>query len=201
RGIFSSSGDATVLFWDTTAVLDRQGDAPGAMSPRTLEKLWADLAASDARRAYDALCRLVAAPKHAVPFLSGRLQPMPKVAPQDVARLIRDLDSKSYAVRARATAELETLHRLAEPALRAMLKKDISLEMHQRLEQLLDKLGDVSRLPQHLRRLRVVEALEYMGTMDAQKLLARLAGGAPEALLTGEAQGALRRLRCANPKC
>jgi hypothetical protein len=46
-----------------------------------------------------------------------------------------------------------------------------------------------------LQNLRAVALLEYLGTPLASRLLRSLAGGAPQARLTREAQSALERLR------
>jgi hypothetical protein len=53
---------------------------------------------------------------------------------------------------------------------------------------------DLSRNPELLRSLRAVEALEYVGTPDAQRTLKKLAGGAAEARLTQDAKESLKRL-------
>jgi hypothetical protein len=45
-----------------------------------------------------------------------------------------------------------------------------------------------------MRPVRAVELLELIGSADARQVLAELAGGAPSARLTREAQGAARRL-------
>ena len=53
---------------------------------------------------------------------------------------IADLDSKTFAVRQKATEELEKLGELAVPALEDRLQNNPSLEVKQRLEKLLAKL-------------------------------------------------------------
>jgi hypothetical protein len=45
-----------------------------------------------------------------------------------------------------------------------------------------------------LRGLRSVEVLEHVGNAEARRVLAALAGGGPEALVTVEAGAALARL-------
>ena len=61
-------------------------------------------------------------------------------------------------------------------------------------EPLLEKLEGPVTAPELLRALRAVEALERAGTAEARAVLARLAGGAPPARLTREAQAASKRL-------
>jgi hypothetical protein len=46
-----------------------------------------------------------------------------------------------------------------------------------------------------LRLYRAVQALEYMGSGQAQAMLKRLADGVPDALLTREAKSSLQRLK------
>ena len=46
--------------------------------------------------------------------------------------------------------------------------------------------------------LRAVEALEYLGTSEARKLLAQLSKGAFDAELTRQAKASLDRLSCHN---
>ena len=68
-------------------------------------------------------------------------------------------------------------------------------QLIRRAEELLGRL-DSDRAPtaEELRRLRAAEVLESVGTPEARDLLKKLAGGAPGAPLTRDAQGALRRL-------
>ena len=63
---------------------------------------------TDAARAYQALRTLAAAPDQAVPFLAERLLPK-KPDPQQVARLLADLDSEDFRVRSQATSSTVSL--------------------------------------------------------------------------------------------
>jgi hypothetical protein len=111
-----------------------------------------------------------------------------------VKRLLADLGSERFAVRQRATDELERLAELAEPALRQLLATDPPLEVRQRLQALLKRLEWPVSDPEALRGLRALEALERIATAEARQVLTGLAGGAPDARLTREASEALRRL-------
>jgi hypothetical protein len=86
------------------------GEKSGAaLSAEELETHWKKLAANDAEAAFRALQLLAADPPRSVPYLRARLHP---VAPADEKRLrqwIADLDSELFAVRERATSELEKL--------------------------------------------------------------------------------------------
>src|SRR5262249_54538840 len=115
-------------------------------------------------------------------------------APPEIARLIGELNSDRFPVRQRATQELEREGMRAEPALRQALAGHPSLELRRRGEQLLDKLERLPLSAERLAQSRALALLERAGTSQARELLATLAGGAPEARLTREAQAALRRL-------
>jgi hypothetical protein len=80
------------------------------------------------------------------------------------------------------------------PALRKA-SESASLEVRKRVQRLLDRLDRPVVTGPGARPVRAVELLERIGTAKARKLLAELAGGAMQARLTQEAQGALKRLR------
>ena len=111
---------------------------------------------------------------------------------QRVAKLIKALDSEDFAVRSQAERELEQLGEAAADVLRKTNAS--SLEARRRIEQLLRALEPPITHPQHLRALRAVEALEYMNSPDAVRLLERLADGEPRAQRTQEACASLQRL-------
>jgi hypothetical protein len=121
------------------------------------------------------------------------LQP---VAPGDsklIDRLIGHLDSDDFAVRERATRELEKLDTTIEETLRQAIERSASTEVRTRAKAILVKL-DLSPSPALLRQLRAIELVERIGTPSARRLLATVAGGAPGAKLTYEAKAALQRL-------
>jgi WD40 repeat protein len=197
--ILASQGNSAVLIWDLAGA--SRGSAAGpAPGEKDLATLWADLAASDAGKAYRAVWRLADFPDVAVPFLSGRLRPAAGedgVSAKQLAQLIADLDADSFKLREEATRRLEALGKQAETALRRALAGSPSPEMRRRAERVLNKLAgaDVpAPPPEQLRGLRVIAALEQVGTRAAQKVLERLATGAEKAALTREAKASLRRL-------
>jgi RNA polymerase sigma factor (sigma-70 family) len=192
--LVSGSSDTTALLWDATGLLRAGVPAQVELSARQLTERWADLAGADAGKAYEAVWALAAAPGQAEVLLGGQLRPVPAVDAGRTARLITDLNSERFAVREQATRGLEALGELADPALRKALERRPPLEARRRIEQLIDK-GDKAELsPERLRELRAVEALEHLGSPAARRLLKTLAEGAPEAWLTQEAKGALKRL-------
>jgi hypothetical protein len=137
--------------------------------------------------------RLIACPKLTVRLLRERLQLAEVGEPQRLGHLFADLDSRQFAVRERATQELEKLGQPAEAELRRMLgRPGLSAEFRRRAEHILDKV----QIPRGaaLQQLRAVEVLERIGTPEAQVVLGRLSAGAPAAKTTHEAKTALARL-------
>jgi hypothetical protein len=197
RRLISGSDDTTTLVWDIERLVREEGPN-GDMKERQLKVLWSDLASEDARRAYQAIHALRLAGPQSVRWLGRRLKPAetPKDREQ-VAGLIADLDSDTYAVRKAATHRLEKLGSWVEPHLRAKIKARPSLEARRRMEALLHRLADQEvHGPEGeiMRPWRAVEVLEHIGTAEARDLLEMLAQGAADARLTQEAKASLARL-------
>lgn len=186
KTLVSGSTDTTALVWDVLALPQSKPAKSEYLSRAKMDALWADLLAADAARSYRAMRILVASPKSAK-LLGQRLI----LAPTDkrIPQLINDLNSDEFAIRDKATSELSRLGDAAMPALRKALEGTPSLEMRRRLQQLLDDLESA-----WLRTLRALETLEYIGTAEAQQVLATLAGGDAEARWTQEAKASLARL-------
>jgi HEAT repeat protein len=110
---------------------------------------------------------------------------------EQFSALLADLDSEEFAVRTKATRELEELGEAARPGLRKLLDNSPSPEARRRAERILAKLDG---MPQQLRAVRSVEVLDHIGTAEARQLLTNLAAGVPDARLTREAKAALGRL-------
>jgi RNA polymerase sigma factor (sigma-70 family) len=108
RALLSSSMDTTALVWDVTGLR-------GAQPPMGAEAAWRALAAADAVQAYDAVWSLTAAPGAAVRILRERLRSAPAATGEQMKRLIADLDSRSFAVREKATRELRGWARSRSP--------------------------------------------------------------------------------------
>jgi WD40 repeat protein len=194
RALASGSDDGTVLVWDLGRVRPEASPLPATLGASAVESLWADLSGKDAARAFLAVQQLAAAPGQAVPFLRARLRPVRAAEPSMLARLIAGLDSERFRERQQAMHALEKLGELAVPALERVLAGKPALETRRRAEQVLAKLTVLTLSPEQLLRVRAVEVLEHAGTAEAREVLAALVRGAPEALLTREAQAALDRL-------
>jgi RNA polymerase sigma factor (sigma-70 family) len=183
----ATGGDSTVLIWDLTgrARVGKSKVAP--LTTADLDRLWSELA-GDAATADRALGTLALGPRQSVPFFGERL--LPVAAPAErVAKLLADLDSKSFTVRDKAARALERLGESAEAAVRKALEGKHALEVRQRLEQILER-----RAKDALRPLRVIDALERVGTPEARGVLTQLAERSPNPQVAFAARAALRRL-------
>src|SRR5579883_2555091 len=109
-----------------------------------------------------------------------------RFSPADEKRLqqwIADLDSDQFAVREKATSELEKLGAAAVGTMQKALEAKPALETRRRLEQLIDK-QEREEWPASGERLRIwraLEVLERIGTPEAREVLTTLANGAPGA--------------------
>lgn len=189
RTLLSSSGDLTALLWDI-----RPSCEPGRKRP--LETLWTDLADEPAK-AYRAVWELADDPKATSEFLRKKMAPIKKeVDEHRLQALLADLDSDEFAVRQKASNELEKAGEQALPVYRKALEGKPSLETRRRLEDLLAKAqrswDDLSG--ERLRSLRAIQTLELAGTKEAREVLEMLAAGAEGARLSEEAKAALKRL-------
>jgi hypothetical protein len=189
--LITGCADTTALVWDLGVRPD-----PRPITAEELKKLWADLAATDAARAYRAIRKLAASPTSAIPFVSKFLRPVTALDEKRVASLIGDLDCDDFSKREKSTAELQEFGEQALSTYRKALEGKPSLEARRRLEDLLAKAHtaywDVSG--ERLRSLRAVEALELAGTKEARESLKTLAAGAAGARLTDQAKASLERL-------
>src|SRR5262249_49843808 len=150
------------------------------------------LASADAGKAYRAILSLAADPG-CVAFLRGRVKPAPEIPEGRIQELVKDLDSDAFATREAATAALKELGGAADAGLRARLREGLSAEQRRRIEDVLENRALTEADPDRLRALRGVEVLERAGSAEALSVLGELTKGSPEARLTREAAGAVRR--------
>jgi WD40 repeat protein len=200
KDLASGAADTTVLLWDVAGPMKGLAKPPPVGLPAAeAEALWQDLAGEDASRALRGVRKLAAAPGPGAALLGGRLKPAARIDPEKISRWIAGLEDEKFAVRQEAAANLLKAGDQAVPALRKVLDSSPPLETRKRAEDLLDRLTGGLLTAEQLRVVRAVEALEGMGTPEARRLLQTLAGGAPGALPTREAQAALDRLGAARP--
>jgi RNA polymerase sigma factor (sigma-70 family) len=186
-------GDTTLLVWDLPS--RPMGPAREAFPAEEAGRLWNDLAAEDAAKAYAAVWSLTDAPGPAVMLLRKHLRPIANGDADKVRRLIQELDSENFTTRESATLELEKMGRPIMTVLREALAAKPSPETSRRLEGLLTRLSGGPLSPETLRHLRAIQVLERVGSRDARQVLEDMAGGSPAAPETLEAKAALGRLR------
>lgn len=192
RTLVSGGLDKFVYVWDVSRITGRRRE-PAERSPADLEADWRDLS-GNAAAGYAAVGRLRSSPKTAVAFLEKQLQRTKPVDNKRIERLLADLDDEQFAVREQAVKQLEALAENAAPALRKALAGKPPLEVRRRLQALLERLNGAKLLPETIRQIRAVEALEAIGTSEARRLLDKLAAGSPETRLAQEARAAAGRL-------
>jgi WD40 repeat protein len=194
KTLISGSLDTTALVYPTPTMEHSQAPAI-EMDAARADALWNDLASSDAKKAGEAIRHFTSAPKQAVVSLRARVRSVTAPDPKRVTQLIADLDSDHFAVRSKATEELEKLGDRADAAMQQALVAEPNLEVRMRLEKLRDRLvTDAPPPTETLRALRALEILEGVGTPEARQVVEALAKGSPGARLTREAQATLKRL-------
>jgi hypothetical protein len=166
------------------------------LSPQERDEAWNALASNSATAAHRVMGRLLAVPEEALALCADHLQPAPpnEIGRGQVKQWLVELDSDSFARRDHAYRSLERLGPFAELALREALSGELSVEVRRRVGDLLGKLERGAPGPKELQLLRAVEVLEHLGS-PARALVATLARGADEALLTQEARRALARMQ------
>jgi hypothetical protein len=188
RTMAAASNDAPVYLWNPYALEESRNPA-AKLAKEDRDKLWQKLAAVDAAAGFQAVCELIARPSEALPLLEDGWKRLPRATPKQMRQWVEDLSSDQFAVRKTATAELERFTASHEPLLRGALKQAGTLEAHQRLENILTRLD-----PERLRRSRMLEVLEQIGTAPARQFLAALALQSEDAVMASEAATGIRRL-------
>lgn len=162
-----------------------------SLTAEDLETFWTELGSADDDRARAAGESLFQS-GHAEWFLKQQLKPeLAKVDGKQLAQWIADLDDNAFRVRENATTELEKLGPLAAAALVAVVERGPSLEARRRAERLVDKLKSC---PDVVRPQRAVDVLVRTGSPQARELLANLAKGSADAILTQAARAGMARL-------
>jgi hypothetical protein len=183
----ASNSKATIYLWDLTG--DLYGTLP--WDPALVNAVWEDLGSGNAARGFTAIRRLRANPTPALVLLAERIK-LP-VAPDAAAlkKLFADLASDEYEDREKAEQALTEFDEAIRPALVKELAQAPSAEARERLRRILDRLEGMT--PLRLRMIRAVEAVEGMGTVEADALLAKWAKEPAGSVLEAEATAALAR--------
>jgi WD40 repeat protein len=188
RRLVTAYYDTTGMIWDFPALVN---SGAAAMA---LETIWEQFANPDASKAFQGMWQLLGHPDRATTFLRTRLRPAQPIDAQLYRQLLTRLENEQFKVREQSAKDLEELGDPVLPLIRESLAGQVSIEVRRRLESLQQKLEGPVTSPDLMRALRAIEALEHIGTADAKQILAKLAAGAPEAMVTREAKASLDRL-------
>jgi hypothetical protein len=197
RSLVSASSDGKVVAWNLAGVTRPRTDKTAPLGEKELAARYAELSHDDPRPAYDAISVLAGDPVRSLPWLRKRLTappPPPAYTPEQIDRLIRDLDADAFETRQQATRALEGAGALAVAALQKALRNPPSLEAKRRMERLLVQLDPGAHSGEVLIAFRAVQVLETIGTPEARKLLKELAGKEGPYRLAEEARDATDRL-------
>ncbi len=187
RRLISGGADAVGYIWDMPPLIR---ESAAKLDTSRTASLWADLADADAARAFRAIGVWLTTPDAVVVAFRRLRSPDKPVDAERVNILIADLDSDRYAVRDKASKDLQALGPAARTHLRQALEKKPSVETTRRIEAILAACPD-----EDLRGRRAVEVLEAVGTPAARTLLEEWAEGNQAAPTTVDAAAALARLR------
>jgi len=194
KTLASASGDCQMCTWDLSARTTALKPVSRVPDDK-IEACWATLLASDGITAFEAIETLVSVPEQAVKLCRERLQPASAPDIQRISLLIADTHHNRYAVRQKATAELEQIGEEAEPQLIQAAVNQSPLETRRRAEMLLTKLETGKLTGETLRSARALEVLEQIGTPEARQIVQMIAAGPSEARLTIEALATLKRMK------
>src|SRR5262249_21997475 len=92
KTLISGSGDATALIWDVVGINQKPTD----LNAKQLADLDNDLSGGDGIKAFRAICLLATSSPSVVPFFQEKLKPVAGVDPQQLAKLIHDLDNSEF---------------------------------------------------------------------------------------------------------
>jgi RNA polymerase sigma factor (sigma-70 family) len=167
--LLSGSYDTTGLIWDLTGY-HGQSILPDS---KQLETWWEDLASSDAKKAYRAICGYIASGKPSVEFLSKQVKPLTAEDGKQLTELVQQLGNNRFIVRQKADRALRARGVEIEGFLRKISQQKWDVDTQERLEKILEELPQV-QTPEGLRSLRVLEILERMNIPESRSLFEML---------------------------
>jgi WD40 repeat protein len=193
RRLLTGGQDKAVNVWDMTD--SRQQVHELVPMPHDVNTYWNDLRSADAAKAYRSMRLLADHPDKTLPLFNKHIQPVSLTAAQkkQLGTWLEQLDHPRYAVREKAFKQLDDLGEALRTPLSNALKGELTPEVRERIERLLDNQQRLT--PTKLASLRALEVLEWMDDPKAEVLLSELAKGEAEAVLTREAQATLKRLQ------
>jgi WD40 repeat protein len=180
-----------ILVWQLPPIGRLHRDVP--LDAQEFQGLWNDLA-SDSKTAWSAVKKLRNAGDNAIPFFEGHVS----VAPIPIAKIQSlvdaDLHAESDDARCRARDALAALGTAATAHVERLRSQVPSQRVRDDLDFALDRWsGPIIKDPAELRRVRVVQLLELIGTERAAQLLTAIAAGPAGARETLAAHRAVER--------
>src|SRR5262249_15379855 len=132
KTLITASADNSILFWDWLKCA--QTEAPKKELANG-EAAWKALASQNVPDAYRAIAFLLENPKETTSLLGKKVRKGHPLNKEAVGKLVLDLDSTQFNVRAKADKQLEKLGPAAEPFLRKALSEGkFSLEGRKRID-------------------------------------------------------------------
>ncbi|MBA4064191.1 MAG: hypothetical protein C0501_10845 [Isosphaera sp.] len=188
----TASEDGTVVVWDATG---KAAPRPEAAAVAGFEEAVRLLGSADPAAAQRGMEYLYRRPAEAAGELAARV-PAPAAAPAGrIAKLVADLDSDDFPVRAAAVKGLAEIGGEAGAALRAVAEKSANPEARQLAADALVRIANGPPTAADLRAARAVEVLEGLGSADARGVLGRWAAGPAGHKVAADAGAALARLK------
>lgn len=192
KRLVSAGTNGTVLFWDVKPAW-KETLYTGQYQKAELPDRWHDLTGNSAT-AFEVMARFAADPKTALAVFGEKLKPRPEPTKEDVAKWIEEI------VKSKRPHALDDLIE-AGPAAHEAVRKAIAdlpdnISTRYTREHLSKALEGTDRIATkaELRRLRVIEVLEWIGTAEARELIEPLAKGPADNIVTRHAKAALARL-------
>lgn len=181
--------DKSVLLWHLPAPV--RVPAKTSLKPEELNRCWTDLAGRDAHWAFVAREKLMESPEQTLSLFRERLKPIALPSVSELRRLVDDLDHEESNHRETASAKILEYGIIVEPLLREVLRDQLPPEKRRRATALLTVFS--SFCPADARRVRAVQTLAQIDSLEARKLLESLVMGTPETILSKHARLALER--------
>jgi len=188
RLLAAASDDAPVYLWDLYAPTG-SSSATAKLRLTIDDRYWQRLADPEPAKAFQAMCTLIAHPDNAISVMEMGWQHSPRATPAQIHQWLKDLDSNQFSVRQEASAALEKFATGHEELLRQAQEQATSVEARRRLAQILERPST-----ERLRRVRMLEVSERIGTAAARKFLQSLLAQTDDPELSKQAVASLKRL-------
>jgi hypothetical protein len=191
KNLVSVDNEGTRMTWSVSRIHSQLNFKPPKLSAEELTEVWNDLAEADVFRTYRAIRYLSADPAQTLPFVQGRVKPVPAGDTDQINQLVQDLQNQNGGVRRRAMSELR---KHGDAALGALVLLGNDRGNLRPVQVMIMKLERQVASPDRQRALKTVQILEKIGNDEARQMLEQLSKGAAGARLTVDAKTALERL-------